>query len=101
MIILIIPIILLVIATVLILIVVLQSGFHRRCPQCHRWWAGQKIHTELVGIFRKDVLRREAYMRPARRYRKMSEMRTHEKYKLHYRCKFCGYEWSSFLVRAQ
>jgi hypothetical protein len=87
-------IVLLVVGVLLLLFALLQSGFERRCPQCHWWWARQDVRTEFMGVFQKKVLV------GSRKYRKWV-MRPHEKYNIDHRCKYCGHVWRSVVVRRQ
>jgi hypothetical protein len=63
------------------------------CPQCQEVRAGEKTRDELVGIFRKSVS-------PFVQLRGGSNSRRvlHEKYKIYYKCKYCGFEWVGFRV---
>jgi len=65
-----------------------------QCPQCKVAPAGEKMRDELVGIFRKSVPTLVQI-----RGGSNTRMVLHEKYKIHYRCKYCGHEWVIFQVK--
>lgn len=56
----------------------------KQCPQCRQTWAAEKRGEKIAGIFQKRA-----------RLRNNSEDRyiTYQKYRIHYRCRYCAYEW--------
>lgn len=63
-----------------------------RCPNCSKLWAAQKLRDELLGIFRKG----EESGGPDN-----PELRMvwYEKYRIYYKCKYCGHEWTFLTSR--
>ena len=87
-----IPIFLLAIVAIVLIVVILFADDFTQCPQCKKVLSGEKVSDELVGIFRK--------MAYTHRYRgSRMGMVLHEKHKIHYRCKYCGYEWVTFQAK--
>ncbi len=66
-----------------------RSEKENQCPQCGKVWAAEELSEKLMGIFQKayEVSNRGAsYMR-------------HSKYRIHYKCKYCSYEWLFIKVK--
>ncbi len=67
------------------------------CPKCWETSAGEKSSDELIGIFRKSEEPGFIQLRGGRDYK----MVWYEKYKTHYKCKYCGHEWVLYRVEKQ
>jgi len=69
-----------------------------KCPICHQLWAAENYDEEFLGMFRKNKLRLSSFVVRERGTFYGSNPKTswYEKYKIYYRCKYCGYEWVSF-----
>jgi predicted RNA-binding Zn-ribbon protein involved in translation (DUF1610 family) len=65
-----------------------------RCPNCGKLWAAEKLGDELIGIFRKG----EELGDPDNPEFRMV---LYEKFRIHYKCKYCGYEWTILRSRKQ
>ena len=74
-----------------------QDGTETKCPSCSQLSAVESLGEELVGIFRKSEL---PHFRGKGR-ETAARMVWHEKYKTHYRCKFCGHQWAITYSRKQ
>jgi DNA-directed RNA polymerase subunit RPC12/RpoP len=64
-----------------------------RCPSCGSLWAAEGVGEQLMGIFSKDessFFDLDGNSRIRVRY---------EKYKIHYRCKYCSHKWEFFKSR--
>jgi hypothetical protein len=72
-----------------------------KCPQCKQLWAAENLDDELLGIFRKNDLRPSSILIRGRGSLGENETKMvwYGKYKIYYRCKYCGYEWTSFKSR--
>ncbi len=62
-----------------------------QCPQCSRLWAREDVDRELIGIFRESTPSLDA----TRRDWIGSSIAIRGKFKVYYRCKYCGHEWTS------
>jgi hypothetical protein len=65
-----------------------------RCPNCRNLWAAQKLRDELLGIFKKGEESGDPENPEFR-------MVTYEKYRIYYKCKYCGHEWTFLTSRKQ
>jgi hypothetical protein len=61
-----------------------------QCPKCGKVWAAEKLSEKLMGIFRKAL---------GRIRRTGVSFITCGKYKIHYKCKYCSYEWLFIKIR--
>jgi DNA-directed RNA polymerase subunit RPC12/RpoP len=68
-----------------------------RCPSCGRS-GGENSGDQLIGIFQKSE---ERYYPGLRRGSYGEKMARHEKYKVQYKCKYCGHEWTSYKILRQ
>ena len=66
-----------------------------KCPTCHKLDGGRIDHEELLGRFPKAV---PVYLKLGRGG-KSYKLVKHEKYKQYYKCKYCGQEWNSTIIR--
>ncbi len=62
-----------------------------QCPQCSRPWAREEVDRELIGIFKESALSLD----PARKDWIGGRITVKGKFKVYYRCKYCGHEWTS------
>lgn len=60
------------------------------CPRCGKILGTEKTGEKLIGIFRKNELRpfHRNVLPPVSAYK----MAWHEKYRIHYKCRYCGHE---------
>ena len=65
-----------------------------KCPNCGKPWAAEKSREELIGIFRKG----EEHGDPDNPEHRMV---WYEKFRMHYKCKYCGHEWTFLAARKQ
>lgn len=54
-----------------------------RCPRCRKLWAKENMSKERKNVFYRDVLLDGLPPVP------------HVRYRVHHRCKYCGYRWVS------
>lgn len=73
---------------------IINASNKLRCPDCGRTRAAQKVRDELMGIFRKG----EEHGDPDNPEFRMA---WYEKFRIHYRCKYCGHEWTFLESRRQ
>jgi hypothetical protein len=74
-----------------------DSANEAKCPNCNKLWAAVNTREELIGVFRKNHL-------PPIRLRgheNSPKMAWFEKYKIHYKCKYCGHEWTVLKSKKQ
>ncbi len=69
-----------------------------KCPSCGHSKGGENLGDELIGIFKKSEERYYPGIRSGDRAEKTA---WHEKYKVHYKCKYCGHEWTSYKTISQ
>ncbi len=62
-----------------------------QCPQCSRPWAREEVDRELIGIFKESVPSLDV----TRRDWIGGSIAVKGKYRVYYRCKYCGHEWTS------
>jgi predicted RNA-binding Zn-ribbon protein involved in translation (DUF1610 family) len=61
------------------------------CPRCGKHWVAKRLGENMLGIFRKNQPRLFQSKGAARESdHKMVE---YARYKVHYKCEDCGYEW--------
>jgi hypothetical protein len=72
----------------------IDSRNKTRCPHCHSLSAAQKVRDELLGIFQKGE---ESGDPEDPEFR----MVKYEKYRIYYKCKYCGHEWAFLISRKQ
>lgn len=64
------------------------SEIEAQCPRCGKGWAAQKLSERLAGVFqKKDFITFYINNKPE------DVFTTYERYNIHYRCKYCLYEW--------
>lgn len=63
-----------------------------QCPQCLKGWAAEKLDEKFMGRFQKSMEGDFGRNRSGRFVRC-------EKYQLHYKCKYCAYEWLFIKIR--
>ncbi len=98
---------------VVMILLVLNSFFHffswpvsadksvadrASCPSCGRFGA-ENSGDQLVGIFQKSEERYYPGLRRGGGYGE--KMAWYEKYKVQYKCKYCGHEWTIYKVLRQ
>jgi hypothetical protein len=72
-----------------------------KCPGCGKSWAAENSGEELIGMFRKSqprIFQRRGLLPFGDSDVKMV---WYEKYRIHYKCKLCGYEWELLKSRKQ
>jgi hypothetical protein len=62
-----------------------SSEKESQCPKCGRVWAAEELNEKLMGIFQKGY-------GGGNRSSEVSFIRR-AKYKIHYKCKYCSFEW--------
>ncbi len=60
------------------------------CPHCGKLLGPEKSGEELIGIFRKNELR--PFQRNVLPTVNAYKMAWHEKYRIYYKCEYCGHE---------
>lgn len=70
-----------------------------KCPGCGKSWAAEKSGEELIGMFRKAQPKGRPSLFPFGD--SDVKMVRYEKYRIHYKCKFCGHEWEFLKSRKQ
>jgi hypothetical protein len=63
-----------------------------KCPRCGNLWAAEKLNEKLIGIFE-----RAKYDQNSRTF----AVYNYQKYKTHYKCKYCNNEWLLLKSRKQ
>jgi len=56
-----------------------------KCPKCREFWAAEILREKLLGIFKK-------YIQMDRGGKRVHGV-WYEKYRIQYKCKYCGHEW--------
>lgn len=76
-----------------------------QCPKCNALWAAEKLDEKLTGVYSKTIFKSG----PLRTYIRIFGFiyypskfgvditNSYQRYKIHYKCKYCGFEWL-FLV---
>ena len=59
----------------------------KQCPKCGEPQAAEKMGEKLMGVFRKSLESLNKTESP------QGNFFTYEKYNIHYKCKYCSYEW--------
>jgi len=65
----------------------------KQCPKCSKAQAAEKMGEKLMGIFQR------VEGQTSSRNSKDNPSFTYEKYKIHYKCKYCSYEW--YYIKAE
>lgn len=72
------------------------SEFEAQCPKCGKAWAAEKLSEKLVGVSRKkDFITLYLNNKP------QDTFTIYERFKIHYRCKYCFYEWQFIKTKGQ
>ncbi|MDE2616259.1 MAG: hypothetical protein KGL73_04455 [Burkholderiales bacterium] len=86
---------------VLLALIYAIYGYAKGCPSCRKWYAAQKASSELLGqnVEHRTVTRNEEHRDREGQLIKTVERKeqiqvTVSKHRDHYRCKYCGHEWS-------
>ncbi len=64
-----------------------------KCPGCGHPRGGENSGDELIGIFQKSE---ERYYPGLKSGDHAEKTAWYEKYKVHYKCKYCDHEWTSY-----
>ncbi len=67
------------------------------CPSCGKLEGGERTGDELIGIFQKKENVRTMYGWDGN----SSRLAWYEKYKVHYKCKYCNHQWTSYKIMRQ
>lgn len=72
------------------------SEIEARCPKCSKDWAAEKLSEKLAGVFQK-----KGFLTFFINNKPEDTFTTYERYKIHYRCKYCSYEWQFIKTKRQ
>jgi hypothetical protein len=72
----------------------------RRCPRCRAWRTRQVVREEVLGIFPRGVPVGRVHWDDGPWSADSDQYKTvrYAKYRVHYRCKRCGHEWTSTAI---
>lgn len=86
----------------IILLIVLIQGWNTRCPSCKKWWSRQFLGRKEIDreggyktVTRYDITKDKDGNELYRTERKEQVHVTRVKYQNYYRCRNCGYEWTT------
>jgi hypothetical protein len=68
------------------------SEVEEQCPKCGRLWAAVKLDEKRTDVFTKKYFVKFLHIDISAAY---------ERYKIHYRCRYCSYEWQFIKTRRQ
>lgn len=67
-----------------------------QCPKCRKLWAAEKLGEKLTGVFQK-----RGFMVFYVNNKPQDTFTAYERYNIHYRCRYCFYEWQFIKTKRQ